>query len=200
MPKKDPRVDAYIAKSADFARPILNHIRKLVHVACPEVEETIKWNAPFFVHQGILLATPAFKRHCAFFFWKGRLLFSGYPAKGNPRGKLRHITSLADLPADKILTGYISKAVELNEAGIKIPRPKPKTKKEIVVPDYFLAALRKNQKALAAFRNFTASCRREYVEWITGAKREETRARRIKTAIKWIARGKSHSWKYQKTG
>jgi uncharacterized protein YdeI (YjbR/CyaY-like superfamily) len=197
MPKKDPRVDAYIAAAADFARPILNRIRKLVHAVCPDVTETIKWQAPFFEHKGILLATPAFKQHCAFFFWKGRLLFSGYPAKDNLRQKLRHITSLADLPSDRILTGYIRKAVELNEAGIKIPRPKPKAKKELVVPDYFLAALKKNKKTMTAFRNFSASCRREYVEWITGAKREETRVRRMKVAMKWIARGKSRSWKYQ---
>lgn len=197
MPKKDPRIDAYIARSADFAKPILNHIRKLVHAACPVVEETIKWHAPFFVHKGILLATPAFKEHCAFFFWKGRLLFSGYPAKGNPRGKLRHITSLADLPSDRILTGYIRKAVELNEAGIKVPRPKPKAKQEVVVPSYFLAVLRKNQKALAAFGKFSPGCRRAYVEWITGAKREETRTKRMQTAIAWLAKGKSRHWKYQ---
>jgi len=197
MPKRDPRVDAYIAKSANFAKPILNHIRRLVHTTCPDVEETIKWQAPVFVYKGILLASPAFKQHCAFFFWKGRLLFRGYPAEGNPREKLRHLTSLADLPSDRMLTGYIRKAVELNEAGLKVPRPKPKAKKEVVVPGYFLALLKKNKKAMTVFRNFSASCRREYVEWITEAKREETRARRMKVAIKWIARGKSRSWKYQ---
>src|ERR1035438_10337348 len=137
MPKKNPRVDACIAKSADFARPILNRIRKLVHSACPDVAETIKWNLPFYEYKGILLATPAFKRHCALIFWKGRL-FLGKDQKA----RLRRLTTLSELPGDKILTGYIRKAIELNETGIKIPRPKPKAKKPVVVPDYFLAALK----------------------------------------------------------
>jgi uncharacterized protein YdeI (YjbR/CyaY-like superfamily) len=191
MLKKDPRIDAYIAKSADFAKPILIHIRKLVHAACPEVEETIKWNVPFFEHKGILLTVLAFKRHCALMFWKGRLFL------GKEREKFRRIASLADLPGDKFLTGYIRKAVELNEAGIKNPaRTKSKAKK-ITVPDYFLADLKKNKKAFAAFENFSPRCQREYVEWITETKREETRIKRIQTAIQWIATGKSRNWKYQ---
>ena len=192
MPKPDPRVDAYIAKSADFAKPILTRIRKLVHAACPDVMETIKWNSPFYEHKGILIATPAFKQHCALIFWNGKLIFG----KGNQRQKFRRITTLADLPGGKILTGYIKQAVELNEAGIKTPRLKPKAKK-LVVPDYFLAALKKNKKALASFENFSPSCKREYVEWITEAKREETRASRIKTAIEWIGEGKPQNWKYR---
>jgi uncharacterized protein YdeI (YjbR/CyaY-like superfamily) len=192
MAKKDPRVDAYIAKAADFAKPILNRIRKLVHSACPQVEETIKWNAPFFVHQGILACAPAFKRHCALIFWKGKLIL------GKERTKYRRLTSLCDLPPDKILLGYVRKAVELNEAGIKVSRPKTKkAQKEILVPDYFLVALRKNKKALAAFQNFSPSHRREYVQWITQAKREETRARRVAKAISTLAQGKPHNWEYR---
>jgi uncharacterized protein YdeI (YjbR/CyaY-like superfamily) len=191
MSKKDPRIDAYIAKSADFAKPILIRIRKLVHAACPDVEETIKWNVPFFEHKGILLTFPAFKQHCALIFWRGRLFL------GKERGKFRRITSLADLPGDKILTGYIRKAVELNEARIKNPARSKSKAKKITVPDYFLAALKKNKKAMTAFDNFSPSCQREYVEWITDAKREETRIKRIQTAIQWIATGKSRNWKYQ---
>jgi uncharacterized protein YdeI (YjbR/CyaY-like superfamily) len=183
MAKKDPRIDAYIAKAADFAKPILDRIRKLVHSACPDVEETIKWNSPFYVHNGILICTPAFKKHCALIFWKGKMIL------GKERKALRHLTSISNLPGDKILLGYIRKAVELNEAGIKSPA-RAKAKK-IAVPDYFLAAIKKNKKALAAFENFSPGCQREYVEWITEAKREETRAGRIKTAIEWIAKGKS---------
>jgi uncharacterized protein YdeI (YjbR/CyaY-like superfamily) len=191
MPKQDPRVDAYIAKSADFAKPILKRIRKLVHAACPDVTETMKWNMPFFEHKGSLCGMAAFKQHCALMFWKGRLFL------GKERDKFRRITSPADLPGDKILTGHIRKAVELNETGVKNPaRTKSKAKK-VVVPDYFLAALRKNQKALVAFENFSPSCQREYVEWITEAKREETRARRMQTTIQWLAAGKSRNWKYK---
>src|SRR5208282_47790 len=149
MPKKDPRVDTHHAKTPHFARPILNRIRQLVHAACPNVEETIKWRAPFFVHQGNLMAMPAFKQHCALIFWKGRLLLNK-----DQKTKLRRLTSISELPGDKILTGYIRKAVEVNEAGIKIPRPRPKAKKAVVVPDYFQAVLGKNKKALAVFENF----------------------------------------------
>jgi uncharacterized protein YdeI (YjbR/CyaY-like superfamily) len=197
MANKDPRVDAYIAKAADFAKPILLRVRKLVHGACPEVKETIKWGAPFFEHKGILVCTPAFKQHCALIFWKGKLLFKEFPAKDNPRKKFRRLTSNADLPGDKILTGYIKQAVKLNEAGVKTPRRPPKPKGKLVVPDYFLAALKRNKKALTTFENFSPSCRREYVEWLTEARREETRTRRIQTAIEWLAAGKSRNWKYQ---
>jgi uncharacterized protein YdeI (YjbR/CyaY-like superfamily) len=193
MPKQNPRVDAYIARSADFGRPILLRVRKLVHAACPEVTEAIKWGVPFYEHKGILLATPAFKAHCALVFWKGKLIFD----KGDQRKKLRRLTSLADLPGDKILSGYIKQAVEFNEAGVKTSRLQPKSKGKLIVPAYFLAALAKNKKALATFQNFIPSCKSEYVEWITEAKREETRAKRIQTAIEWIAKGKSRNWKYQ---
>jgi uncharacterized protein YdeI (YjbR/CyaY-like superfamily) len=192
MSKRDPRVDAYIAKSADFARPILNRIRQLVHASCPHVEETIKWNSPFYEYKGILLATPAFKRHCALIFWKGRLFLSK-----DQKARLRRLTTLSELPGAKILTGYIRKAVELNETGIKTPRPKPRAKKPVVVPGYFLAALKKNKKALTVFEHFRPSHKQEYVEWIVDAKREETRTKHIKAAIKLMTQGKSRNWKYE---
>jgi len=189
MPRKDPRVDAYIAESADFAKPILRHIRKRVHSVCPQVEETIKWNSPFFLHKGILLATPAFKRHCALIFWKGRLFLSN-----EEKTKLRRLTSISELPGDKILIGHIKKAVELNDSGVKSPaRVKPKAKAKLIVPDYFLAALKQNKKALATFEAFPPSHKREYVQWIVEAKREETRARRMQIAIEQIAAGKSRN-------
>lgn len=198
MPKQDPRVDRYIAEAADFAQPVLKRIRKLVHAVCPEVTETIKWGAPFYEHQGILIATPAFKRHCALIFWQGKILFKGFPTEDSPRKKFRRLTSNAELPDDAILTGYIRQAVALNEAGIKSPaRAKAKARKETAVPDCFLAALKANRAALAAFEQFSPSCKREYVEWITEAKREETRAKRIQTALEWIAKGKSRNWKYE---
>jgi uncharacterized protein YdeI (YjbR/CyaY-like superfamily) len=197
MRNKNPRVDAYIAKSASFARPVLNHIRKLVHAACPEVTETIKWSFPHFDYKGMMCAMAAFNQHCTFHFWKSKLILGDAPARDDAMGQFGRITSLADLPGNKILTGYIKKAVELNEAGIKKPQPKRKARARLVVPDYFLAALKKNKKALAAFENFSPSCRREYVEWLIEAKREETRMQRLKTALQWLAAGKSRNWKYQ---
>jgi uncharacterized protein YdeI (YjbR/CyaY-like superfamily) len=191
MSKPDPRIDAYIAESADFAKPILNRIRKLVHAACPDATETIKWNVPFYEHRGILFTTPAFKKHCALIFWKGKLFL------GKERNKFRRLTSPADLPGDKVLTGYIRQAVELNEAGVKIPRPKPGAAGKITVPDYFLTALKSNKKALAAFSNFSPSHKREYIRWIAEAKRDETRDKRIKIAVKRISGAKSLNWEYQ---
>ena len=192
----DPRVDAYITQAADFARPILRHIRNIVHTACPEVQETMKWNCPHFERKGLLLGMAAFKQHCVMNFWKGKLIMGKLPEEDFAMGQFGRITSLADLPGDEILTTYVKKAVELNEAGIETSsRTKPK--KELVVPDYFLAAIKKNKAALATFQKFSPSCKREYVEWVTEAKREDTRAKRLKTAIKWMAQGKSHNWRYQ---
>ena len=198
MPKKDSRVDAYIAKSAPFAKPILTRIRKLVHAACPEVEETLKWNMPHFDYKGVLLGMAAFKQHCTLNFWKGELIFGQEHVSDEAMGQLGRIESMADLPTDQILSGYILKAVELNKAGVKKPAPaRSNERKELVVPDYFQAALRKNKKALVTFENFTYSHKKEYVEWITEARRDETRAQRLKTTMQWLAEGKSRNWKYR---
>ena len=192
-----PAVDAYIAKSADFAKPILRKIRELFHKGCPEVEEVIKWGVPHFEYRGMLGSMAAFKQHAAFGFWKSgllkdkRKLFDGTnTAMGG-----RRVTDVSELPADKILLEYIREAVALNEQGVKAPsRRKPK--KELTIPYYFMDALKKNKKALATFEAFSPSHKREYVEWVTEAKREETRAQRLATAIVWMAEGKPHNWKY----
>ena len=200
MPKKDPRVDAYIAKSADFAKPILKHLRKLVHIACPDVEETLKWSMPAFMYKGILCGIAAFKEHCTFGAWKHSLIkidLGTNHNKDEAMGQLGRITSLDDLPSDAKMLAYIKEAVRLNEEGIKVEKPKRSAvKKELVVPDYFSAALRKNRKALDTFENFSYSHKKEYVEWVTEAKREETRAQRIETSIAWLSKGKSRHWKY----
>ena len=187
MLKQDPRIDAYIRNSAAFARPILTHLRKLVHTGCPDVEETLKWSMPFFMHKGMLCHMASFKNHCAFGFWKGRLMF-GKQAKSDGMGHFGRITKLADLPPDKEIIDHIKKAVELNEAGIKAPR---RVKDELVVPNYLRAALKKSKKALTTFESFSYSHKKEYVKWITEAKREETRQRRMETAIELMAKGKA---------
>ena len=201
MPKKDRRVDACIAKSADFAKPILNHLRHLVHAACPEVEETIKWQFPTFMHKGMLCSMAAFKQHCTFGFWKHALIVGQDPASEKKAeeamGHLGRLTSLSDLPSDKILVAHIKEAVRLNEQGIKVPRaPRPRQKKKLAIPSELTAALRKNKKALETFENFSPSHQREYVEWIIEAKRAETRAKRLEITIGWLAEGKPRNWKY----
>lgn len=203
MGKKDPRVDAYIGKSADFAKPILNHLRKIVHSACPECEETMKWSFPHFDYKGMLCSMAAFKQHCAFGFWKAALIFGSDDAakarNENAMGHFGRITSLDDLPSDKTIVALIKKAVRLNDHGIKTPaKPKSKVTKEIVIPSYFMTALRKDKKALATFNEFSLSHKREYVEWVVGAKTDETRERRLEQAIIWMHEGKSRNWKYDK--
>ena len=195
MAKRHAGVDKYITNAAAFARPILKHFREVVHEACPEVEETLKWSAPFFEYKGVLCGMAAFKEHCAFPFWKGELVVKG--ADRSAMGHLGRVKQLSDLPPDKVLMEYIKQAVRLNEEGVKRPVPKKTAKKELVVPDYFMAALNKNKIALSTFENFTYSHKKEYVEWITEAKREETRASRIATSLQWLAEGKSRHWKYQ---
>jgi uncharacterized protein YdeI (YjbR/CyaY-like superfamily) len=205
MAKKDSRVDAYIAKSAPFAKPILKQLRKLVHVACPDVEESIKWGCPHFMHKGMLCSMAAFKAHCTFGFWKGSLLAKVHKdfANGNDQahGQFGRLTSLVDLPAEKKLLRYIKDAAMLNEEGVKLPakpKRKPAPNRELELPEYFQRALRKNKAARAAFDASSFSHKKEYVEWIVEAKTEATRDRRMAQAIEWLAESKSRYWKYQR--
>jgi uncharacterized protein YdeI (YjbR/CyaY-like superfamily) len=198
MAKKDPRIDAYILKAADFAKPILKHLRKVVHAGCPNVEETMKWSMPHFDHKGVMCGMAAFKEHCVFGFWKESLVLDrDKSVEKAAMGSFGCIRSLADLPSEKRLIGYVRKAASLNEAGIKVPgRTKPKKREPIEIPDYFAAALKKNAKARKTFENFPPSKRREYLEWVTEAKRAQTRNERLATSIKWLAEGRARHWKY----
>jgi uncharacterized protein YdeI (YjbR/CyaY-like superfamily) len=203
MPIIDNRIDEYIGKSADFARPILQHLRHLVHQANPDVKETIKWGFASFDYKGPLCSMAAFKQHCVFGFWKSKLLHDpdGHLSErsnqgGEAMGNLGRITSLSDLPPDEILIGFIKQASLLNEKGIKVPAPPKKDKGELIIPDYLMAELQRNPAALAFFNKFSTTNKREYVDWINEAKSEETRARRLETALEWIAEGKIRNWKY----
>jgi uncharacterized protein YdeI (YjbR/CyaY-like superfamily) len=198
MGKKDPRTDAYIAKSADFAKPILNHLREVVHEACPEVEEDFKWSFPHFSYKGMFCSMAAFKEHCAFGFWKSKLIVD---RKGESlekaMGQFGRIMKVSDLPPKKVLIEYIKLAKKLNDDGVKAPaRAKPKTPRELIVPDDLAKALKRNKAAQATFDKFSPSNKREYVDWITDAKTEATRNKRLETAIEWMAEGKTRNWKY----
>jgi uncharacterized protein YdeI (YjbR/CyaY-like superfamily) len=198
MGTKDPRIDAYIAKSADFAKPILTHLREVDHAACPEVEETMKWSSPHFDYKGeMMCGMAAFKEHCRFGFWKGSLI-PGVPSMSDlAAGPMGRITSVKDLPSKAVLTGYIKQAMKLNDAGVKLVMKGP-PKKSLPTPPDLACALKSNKAARAAFDGFSPSARRDYVEWLLEAKTEETRARRLETATGWIAEGKTRNWKYQK--
>jgi uncharacterized protein YdeI (YjbR/CyaY-like superfamily) len=198
MGTRDPRIDAYIAKSAEFARPILTHLRGVVHAACPGVNETVKWSSPHFEYESqMMCGMAAFKAHCAFGFWKGSLI-PGLPSGENASaGHLGRLTSVKDVPSRAVLSRYIKAAMQLNEAGIKAKRMKGPPKKALPTPPDMGRALKANKAAKAAFDAFSPSAKREYIEWITEAKTEDTRARRLQTAIGWISEGKTRNWKYQ---
>jgi uncharacterized protein YdeI (YjbR/CyaY-like superfamily) len=202
---QDARVDTYLAKAAPFAQPVLTHLRALVHKACPEVEETIKWGFPFFMYRGVVLANmSAFKAHCSFGLWgpeiRAVLAKDGF-SPSNSAMSFGRITRMEDLPKDKVLLGYLRQAAGCVASGERTttltPRPKKKAKPALEMSAEFAAALKKSKAAAKVFAEFSLSCKREYIEWIADAKRAETRERRIEQAMEWIAEGKSRNWKYQ---
>ncbi len=197
MGSRDPRIDAYIEKSQPFAHPILAHLREIVHAGCPTVEETVKWSAPHFVHQGMLCAMAAFKSHCAFSLWNGSLVVG--ERAGGAMGQFGRIESVKDLPARKTMIAYVKRAAQLNSAGVKsTERSRPKTPKPaLAMPADLQSALGANDEAAARFAAMSPSHRREYIEWIVEAKRDATRQRRVAQALDWIAQGKSRNWKYE---
>ena len=195
MATRDPRVDAYIEKSADFAKPILRHIRDTVHSASPAIEEDIKWGMPAFVHHGLLCGMAAFKQHCTFGFWKAKLIV-GDDKTEVAMGQFGRITSVKDLPPKKTLVAYVKKGMELNENGVKPTRAPKAKRKPLPMPDELRRALSRNKQAKTAFDAFSPSHQREYIEWITDAKTDETRTRRVDTALEWLEEGKPRNWKY----
>ena len=204
MAKKEKLIDAYIAKSADFAKPVLNHIRDLVHKACPDVEEKMKWSFPHFDYKGEMMCSmAAFKQHAVFGFWKAALMKDPVLIENarseTAMGHLGKLTHLKDLPPDKKITAWIKEAMQLTDKGIKLPaKAKSTEKKELVVPDYFVKALAKNKKAKQVFENFAYSHKKEYLQWITEAKTEETRNKRMVAALELMAEGKGRNWKYER--
>jgi uncharacterized protein YdeI (YjbR/CyaY-like superfamily) len=204
MAKKEPRIDAYILKAGNFAKPVLKHFRELVHKTCPDVQEKIKWGFPHFDYMDAPMCSIAsFKQHCSIGFWKAALFDDAKTLVDKAKseeamGHLGRITGLNDLPKDSVLVKYIKNGMRLNEEGVKLPPRKKTQPAEIKVPPYFLKALSKNKKAQQNFDAFSPGNKKEYIMWITEAKTEETRERRLETAVEWISEGKSRNWKYQK--
>jgi uncharacterized protein YdeI (YjbR/CyaY-like superfamily) len=201
MGTRDPRVDAYIEKQQEFAKPILAHIRDLVHSMCPDGEEAIKWGAPFFMYAGApMCQMAAFKEHAALGFWKAALI-EGIPPNANnggeSAGNFGRLKTVKDVPSKKVLAPLIKAAMKLNDEGVVVPKKRGAPQPAPDVPAELRSALDKNNKAKTAFAKFAPSHRREYVEWVVEAKREETRAKRAAQAVEWIAEGKSRNWKYQ---
>lgn len=203
MAQRIKQIDAYISKSADFAKPILNHLRELVHKTCPDTQEKMKWSFPHFDYKDEMMCSmAAFKQHAAFGFWKASLMKKSNKdfnkTDKTAMGHLGAIKSLSDLPSDKMMISFIKEAMKLNEEGIKVLKAKPVRDKDVKIPDYFKTALDKNKKASETFKNFSPSHKREYIEWITEAKTDMTREKRLMTTLEWLSEGKARNWKYTK--
>lgn len=195
------RVDVYIAGSADFARPVLERIRRAYHKACPQIEEEIKWGVPHFARRGMVGGMAAFKQHVSFGFWKSRLMKDPHGLfTTGPKASMCviKVAGVSDLPPERVLVQYIKAAVVLNEQGVKETHAKTVPKKPAKAPADLAAALKRDKKAGATFEAFSPSRRREYIEWITEAKRDETRQKRLKTAVEWMSEGKPRNWKYMR--
>jgi hypothetical protein len=199
MSNFDPRVDAYIAKAAPFAQPILKHVRAAVHAGCPGVVETIKWSVPSFEYKGPFCGMAAFKKHVMFGFWKHQLMPDLIP-KGDHRafGQYGRIESIDDVPGQAQIVKLVKFAKKLNDDDVKAPRIKKAPKPPLKTPSHLTAALKKTPKALATFKSFSPSHKREYIEWVTEAKGEDTRARRVAQAVEWMSAGKARNWKYER--
>lgn len=195
--KTDPRIDAYIARQADFARPILEHLRTVVHEACPDCEETLKWSSPSFMYKGKILAGfAAFKAHATFGYWSGSQVVDTSDKTPTAMGQFGRLTSLDELPSRADLIAMTKKAMTLIDDGVKPARTKT-VKAPFTVPQDLRAAIDALPAAKATFDGFPPSCRREYVEWVTEAKRDETRAKRLAQTVEWLAEGKRRNWKYE---
>ena len=195
--KTDPRIDAYIDRQADFARPILRHLREVVHAACPDCEEAVKWSSPHFMYKGEMLAgMAAFKQHATFGFWRGSLVVGEGNEQMSGMGQFGRLTSIDDLPPQSELQALVHKAMKLTDEGVKPPRDKHR-KEPFTVPQDMRAALEANQAAAATFDAFPPSAQREYVEWVTESKRDETRSKRLAQSVEWLAEGKRRNWKYE---
>src|SRR5688572_5993732 len=193
--KSDPRIDAYIERQAEFAKPIPRHLRDAVHAACPDCEETLKWSMPSFMYKGEILAgMAAFKQHATFGFWRGSLVVGDEQLSG--MGQFGRLTAVGDLPPRRELEALVRKAMQLADDGVKPPRDKPR-KEAFSVPQDLRAAIDANSAAAATFDGFPPSAQREYVDWVTEAKRDETRAKRLAQTVEWLAEGKRRHCKYE---
>lgn len=202
MEKYSSKIDAYIEKSQDFAKPILHYIRETVHEFCPEAEETMKWSFPHFIYKGKnLCAMASFKQHCTFGFWLEKEMKTmqeiTQDIEKNSMFSLGKITQVENLPSKPLLKKAIQEAMELTDMGVTMKKAAP-SKTEMEIPEDFQAALQANQQALTVFEKASPSFRKEYISWIVEAKTEATRNKRMEQALEWIAEGKGRNWKYER--
>jgi uncharacterized protein YdeI (YjbR/CyaY-like superfamily) len=191
----DARVDDYIAAAAPFARPVLEQLRAVVHAACPEATETLKWRMPFFEYRGRpLCMMAAFKQHCGFGFWQP----DAKAGEADGMGQYGKLTAVGDLPPKRALMAAVKAAMQRIETGAPSARSRAAAKPAPAVPEDLAAALalRKHATAKRHFEAFSPIAQREYTDWITGAKTDATRSKRLATTLEWLAEGKHRNWKY----
>ena len=195
---RDERVDAYIERQAEFAKPTLAKLRAMVHAACPDCDETLKWSMPSFIYKGSILAgMAAFKAHATFGFWQAKLVVGQTGREREAMGSFGRLTRVEDLPDEATMAALIRKAMTLVNTGEKAPRPVKHPKPALETPPDLLEALAANEAARATFDDFPPSARRDYLDWLADAKRPETRAKRLAQAVEWMAEGKRRHWKYE---
>lgn len=204
MKQHHPKVTEYIGKAADFAQPILNHLRAIIFEACPDAEEDIKWGTPHYGYKGDHLVMMAgFSKHCSFSLYKAELMkdkdIIASVKAGKKFGYMDKVKDIRELPAKKVLTAYIKEAMTLNASGIAKPRPvKEKSTEPVVAPAAFTDALKKNKKANEIFESKSPSFRKNYIIWVADAKTDETRNKRIEQSLEWIEAGKDRFWQSKK--
>lgn len=192
--RRDPRIDAYIARAQPFAQPILQQVRERVHAVVPDIEETMKWSHPTYCKGGkIVLGMAAFRAHAAVNFWRGQEL--GFDAKDGAMGQLGKLASLDDLPAD--LDAMIARAAELSASAPAARKTKHEPKPAPSLHPEFAAALANAPRAKATLDAFPPSAQRDYLEWVSEAKQDATRQKRIADAVQWLSEGKRRNWKYE---
>jgi len=182
-------IDAYIERQQPFAQPILSHVRDLVHEALPEAEEVLKWGVPYFAVKGKnAVGMAAFTKHAS-------VIVCSTETAGGGMGNYGKLTCVEDLPAkDRLISDFRESAIAVQSPKTSQPKPKP----ALDEPDDLAAAINNVAGAREVFDKFTDAQRRDYIEWITSAKREATREKRIATAAEWIGEGKRRNWKYEK--
>jgi len=187
------QINSYIAEQPEWQRRLLVRLRQLIHAHDTEVEETWRWNAPGFDHGGIMIGLHGFKTCVSVWFHKGALLKDTHglfvlTEKDEERGIRKYKVNEGEPINEKAFADLVKQAVKLNGAGTKLGDAKPASK-ALVVPPELENCLKKDEEAWEHWENFNHSHKKEYVEWIDDAKKDETRKRRIAQALEMIREG-----------
>jgi hypothetical protein len=189
------RINLYIAELPDWQRKHLVRVRQLIHSTEERIEEAWRGNAPHFDHQGSLIGMHAFKSCVSIWFHKGASLKDGHglfklTEKDAEREVRKYKIHEGESINEKAFLDLLKQALKVNAAQAGGAETKP-TSRALVVPSDMEQVLRKDEQAWAQWEGLAASHKREYVEWITDAKQDETRKRRLAKALEMIRDGQA---------